>query len=94
MLKAGLLSILAISALVAAVGIGTKGASFDRLAQRVERADVIPEATRSQLRHLVEDVTQNAKVTSHDKRNATAVARIERAMQTKPAERGRMAAFK
>ncbi len=86
MLKTVALSIVMIVALLAAFATN-KSVSLDRLAQRMERVDVIPEETRSELRRLIERTTQNPKVAGLDNRNAAAVARIERAMQIKPAER-------
>ena len=69
----------------ALVGISTSrsSVSLERIADRVERAEVIPEETRAELRHLIETVAHDG----HSKRNVIAAARIERAMQFKPVDR-------
>ena len=54
--------------------------ALDKLADRVERLDVIPEETRKELTRLIEQNAQGAK----NDRYAEAVGRIERAMQFKP----------
>ncbi len=60
--------------------------ALDKLADRVERLDVIPEETRQELTRLIERMAQDAKVSDSNDRHAKAVARIERAMQFKPVE--------
>jgi hypothetical protein len=57
--------------------------SLDRLADRVERLAVIPAETRKELSHLIERVSKDSKGAGSNNRNATAAARIERAMQFK-----------
>ena len=53
--------------------------SLSRVADKVERADAIPEETRTELKRLIEMVNRDGS-----DRNA---GRIERALQIKPVER-------
>jgi hypothetical protein len=53
--------------------------SLSRVADRVERADVLPEETRVELKRLIEMVNRDGSDRS--------AARIERALQIKPIER-------
>ena len=53
----------------------------------MERSDVLPEKTRQELRRAI--ATLGTKAGGIDDRSADALARIERAMQSKPAERNR-----
>lgn len=64
--------------LVAAVATNhnSRATSLDRLAGRVERAQALPEDTRQALRSAILHANE---------RNAATAARIERAMQSKPA---------
>jgi hypothetical protein len=57
-----------------------KNTSLDRLAARVERAAVIPEDTRAELRHLIDTAHYDAR----SNRDTAAIQRIERALRTKP----------
>lgn len=58
----------------------TNTLSLSRIADRAERADVLPEDTRVELKRLIEMVNRDGV----SDRNVT---RIERAMQIKPTER-------
>ena len=83
--KAVLATIIAAGLLLGAAATNRGSSSLTRLADRVERADVLPENTRQELRRAI--AALGAKVGGIDDRSAEAVARIERAMQSKPAER-------
>src|SRR5438093_13686158 len=90
---------LAVIALLAAGRLMHKGpASLDRLADRIEQLDAIPDETRAELTRLIERTTRDAKGTktasTHDRNNAEAAARIERALQFKPSGRGPVQALK
>ena len=56
--------------------------SLDHLANQVEKLDVIPQATRHELTKLIASASKGSiAINSHDR---DAVARIERAMLSKP----------
>ena len=80
--KAVLATVIAAGLLLGAAATNRGSSSLTRLADRVERADVLPENTRQELRRAI------AALGHRDDRSAEAVARIERAMQSKPVERG------
>jgi len=61
----------------------SKSASLDRLATRIEKAEVIPDETRAELRHLIDTVHYEGR----PGRNEAAISRIEQALRTKPAVR-------
>jgi len=82
--KAVLATVIAAGLLVGAAATNRGSSSLTRLADRVERADVLPETTRQELRRAIAGLGVKGGI---DDRSAEAVARIERAMQSKPAER-------
>ena len=83
--KAILATIAAAGLLLGAAATNRGSSSLTRLADRVERADVLPEKTRQELRRAI--AALGTKAGGIDERSADAVARIERAMQSKPVER-------
>ena len=83
--KAILATIAAAGLLLGAAATNRGSSSLTRLADRVERSDVLPEKTRQELRRAI--ATLGTKAGGIDDRSADALARIERAMQSKPAER-------
>jgi hypothetical protein len=82
--KAILATIVAAGLLLGAAATN-RGSSLTRLADRVERADVLPESTRQELRRAI--AALGTKASGIDDRSAEAVARIERALRSKPVER-------
>jgi hypothetical protein len=84
--KAVLATVIAAGLLLGAAATNRGSSSLTRLADRVERADVLPETTRQELRQAIAALGTKVGL---DDRSAEAVARIERAMQAKPAERPR-----
>src|SRR5262245_1650268 len=83
--KAILATMIAAGLLLGAAATSRGSSSLTRLADRVERADVLPETTRQELQRAI--AALGTKVGGIDDRTAQAVARIERAMQSKPVER-------
>jgi len=73
------IGLIASIAMLVAVSHG-RNPSLDRLADRVERAEAIPEATRTELRHLIDTVHYDGR----PNRNTAAIERIDRALRTKP----------
>jgi hypothetical protein len=87
-LSKAILAIIAATGLLLGAAATNRGSSsLTRLADRVERSDVLPEKTRQELRRAI--ATLGTKAGGIDDRSADALARIERAMQSKPAERNR-----
>ncbi len=77
----------AIALLCAVLLTHQKAPSLDRLADRVERAQVLPEATRQELQRVLDRTAKAPRLAGVPDHNAAAAARIERAMQQKPATR-------